>query len=124
DDQNPDILILNMQPGWTWEEFHTAVDQAVTLAQTVSYPVYAVSIPGVGFPSVSGILNHFKKVLNQLPANMVLVVIVTDNYFIETVNRIFFRVAPSAAAIGRIARSLDDARQIIAEHRAKQDIAS
>jgi hypothetical protein len=118
DQNNPDILILDLGSGWTWEDFHAAVERGIEMAQSVTTPVYAISIPGARFPSPVGILGHFNLVMQHLPANMVLVVIVAENYFIETVNRIFFRVSPAAGAISRIARTLDEARQIIAEHRA------
>ena len=120
DDNNPDILILDLGSGWTWDEFHAGVARGVEMMQAASTPVYAISLPGARFPSPTGILGNFKLVIPRLPPNLVMVIIVTENYFVETVNRIFFRVSPTAGKMSRIARTIDEARQIIAEHRAKR----
>jgi hypothetical protein len=124
DAQDPDILIFDLRSQWVWDEFHAAVQDGLHLMNSSGQPVYVISLSGAGFPHSPRILGEFKKVTRVLPPNVALIVVVTDNFLVESVNQIFFKVSPLGRRIGRLAKTPDAARAMIAEHRAKRDAAS
>lgn len=124
DAQDPDILIFDLRSQWIWDEFHAAVQDGLHLMNSAAHPIYVITLSAAGFPHSPSILSEFKKVTRILPPHIALIVVVTDNFMVETVNQIFFKVSPLGRRIGRLAKSVDAARAMIADHRAKQDAAS
>jgi hypothetical protein len=119
DQHDPNIFIFDLREVWTWEEFHTAADTAMESIKNVAQPVYVISLAATGFPPSDSIISHFQRITQQFPPNLILIVVVTDNFLVETVNQIFFKISASGRRIGRIAKSLDAARQLILDYHAK-----
>lgn len=120
DAQDSDILIFDLRAQWLWDEFHAAVQNGLQLMNSTTQPVYVIILSASGFPHSPSILGEFKKVTRLFPPNLAMVVVVTDNFLVETVNQVFFKVSPLGRRIGRLAKSVDTARALIAEHRARQ----
>lgn len=119
DQHDPNIFVFDLREVWTWDEFHTAADTAMESIKNVAEPVYVISLAAAGFPYSDSVISHFQRITQQLPPNLILIVVVTDNFLVETVNQIFFKISPSGRRIGRIAKSLDAARQLILDYHAK-----
>lgn len=122
DVHEPDIVLFDLRSQWTWDEFHVAAQALTAMINSVSYPVYVVTLSSSSFPPSPSVLGEFQKVSRTIPPSVALIVVVTDNFLIETVNEVFFRVSPLARRIGRLAKSLDAAHQMIAAHRSKRDV--
>jgi hypothetical protein len=122
DADEPDILLFDLRSQWTWDEFHVAAQRLVGMISSVPYPVYVITLSATSFPVSPSVLGEFHKVSRIIPPTVALIVVVTDNFLIETVNEVFFRVSPLARRVGRLAKTLDSARQLIAAHRAKRDV--
>jgi len=116
---DPDILLFDLRSNQTWDDFHAAVQQGIEMLYDVPYPVYVITLSASGFPPSASILSHFHKVAQQLPPNMALIVVVTDNFLVETINQIFFKISPLGRKLGRLAKTMDEARQIIAQYHAQ-----
>ena len=115
DAQDPDILVFDLRSQWTWDEFHATVQDLLAMINSAAPPIYIMTLSAAGFP---------QKVSRLVPPSIALVVVVTDNFLVETVNEIFFRVSPLGRRIGRLAKTIDAARAIIADHRIQRDAAS
>ena len=124
DAQDPDILVFDLRSQWTWDEFHATVQDLLVMINSAAPPIYIMTLSAAGFPHSPSILSEFQKVSRLLPPSIALVVVVTDNFLVETVNEIFFRVSPLGRRIGRLAKTIDAARAIIADHRTQRDAAS
>jgi hypothetical protein len=124
DAQDPDILVFDLRCEWDWKEFHAAVQGAMPMILNTAHSVYVMTLSADSFPQSPSILSEFQKVARLLPPNIALIVVVTDNYLVETINQIFFRVSPLGRRIGRLAKTTDAARAMIAEHRVQRDAAS
>ncbi|MEO8608713.1 MAG: hypothetical protein ABI690_12560 [Chloroflexota bacterium] len=120
DVQDPDILVFDLRAQWDWNEFHAAVRDGISMMNSLTQPVYVITLSAHGFPPSSSVLSEFQKVMRILPQNVALIVVVTDNFMVETINQIFFRVSPLGRRIGRLAKTIDAARVLIAEDRAKR----
>jgi hypothetical protein len=123
DAQDPDIIVFDLRASWTWADFHAAVQDGLRLMNSVTQPVYVITLSATSFPPSPSILNEFQKVACVLPPSIALIVVVTDNFVIETINQIFFRVSPLGRRVGRLAKTMDAARAMIANHRAQRDAA-
>ncbi len=121
DAQDQNILVFDLRSQGDWNEFHLAVQDGFCLINSVSQPVYVILLSAKRFPPSPSILSEFQKATRLLPPNIALIVVVTDNYMVETINQIFFRVSPLGRRIGRLAKTVDAARTLIAEHRAKRE---
>jgi hypothetical protein len=123
DTQEFDILIFDLRAEWTWGEFHACVEEAMRMIHDCSHTIYAIVLPPTTFPASPSIITEFQRVTRMLLPSIALIVVVTNSFLVETVNEIFFRVSPLAGRIGRLAKTMDDARQLIASHRAQRDAA-
>src|SRR5262245_22079145 len=94
DAQDPDILVFDLRCQWTWDEFHAAVQGLVALVNSVTHPVYVMTLSAPSFPASPSVLSEFQKVSRVLPPSIALIVVVTDNFLIETINEVIFRVSP------------------------------
>ena len=110
DEQDPDILIFDLRAQWTWDEFHAAVQDGLHLMNSAAQLVYIITLSTHGFPPSPSVLSEFQKVSRVLPTSVALIVVVTDNFMVETINQIFFRVSPLGRRIGRLAKTTDAAR--------------
>jgi hypothetical protein len=119
DQHDPHIFIFDLRADWTWEEFHAAADTAMETVKNVSEPVYVISLSSGTFPPANSIISHFQRIIQQLPPNLALIVVVTDSFLVETINQIFFKVSPLGRRIGRLAKTKDAARQVILNYHAK-----
>lgn len=115
---DPNILVFDLRSDWTWEEFHAAVKIGAEMMQNAPAPgpVYVISLAPTAFPPSYSVISHFQNVVQHLPPNLALIVVVTDNFLVETINQIFFKVSPLGRRVGRLAKTVDNARQIIANH--------
>jgi hypothetical protein len=119
DQHDPNIFIFDLRADWTWEEFYAAADTAMETIKNVSEPVYVISLAARTFPPANSIISHFHRIIQQLPPNLALIVVVTDSFLVETINQIFFKVSPLGRRIGRLAKSIDAARKLILDYHGK-----
>jgi hypothetical protein len=116
---DPAIIVFDLRAQWTWDEFHATITEGVAMMRGLPYPVYAIVLATHAFPPSSSVISHFQNIAQKLPPNLALIVVVTDNFFIETINQIFFKISPVGRKLGRLAKTVDEARQVIAKHYAQ-----
>jgi hypothetical protein len=119
EEHDPAILLFDLRAEWTWDEFHATITEGVSMMRGLPYPVYAITFVTHVFPPSASVLSHFQAISQQLPSNLALIVVVTDNFFVETINQIFFKISPLGRKLGRLAKTMDEARQLIAQHHAQ-----
>jgi hypothetical protein len=120
DEFEPDTILINLESDWAWDEYHAAARHSFELAHRVTHPVYVIVLAYRRFPGSPGdVLMHLLRVSKSIPQNMALIILVTNDFFIESVNQVLFRISPTGRQVGRLAKTSDEARRMIVEHRAK-----
>lgn len=121
DDAEQSIILADFVAKWTWDDFHEALTRAYEMAASVPHRVDIIANSRVSVPMPSGsAFSHLSRVSKLQPENVKVIAIVTQNSFIRTVNEVLFRINRKAAESGAIARTVEEAREIIAARRAAE----
>lgn len=104
---------------WTWDEFHQAFDQVVVMMKSVPHRVDLINNRGTGsrMPSSSP-MPHFQRVMRNMPPNAGMMVMISNSAFGRVMVNLFSKVRGSRRLF--MVASLDEARALIANERAKQ----
>ena len=119
DDQAKTILRLDYSEKWTWAEVSTAMDEGITLMRSVTGKVCIIHDLTRSAAVPAGALTNAKRFTTGLPPNWDLSIVVGSGTFTETLLNIFSRVYIKLGEHYRTAQNIEDARKIIAQHRAK-----
>jgi hypothetical protein len=120
-DESHTLLLIKLQEGWTIAGYATFFDEMSAEIETSAQDVEVI-IELENIPSIlkGSIVSHLQQLTRAIPDNVRTIVIVTHNPFIRTVNTILFQIMPKARETGALASSVEEARAIIAERRARR----
>ena len=112
---NPEKTIIRLAyvSPWTWDEFVVATKQALEIGRTAEHNVGIISQPSVPLPKGNP-LPYFAESLKDLPDNVRLIVIVSSNYFTNSLTRLGVTVLSKERDKISIVYSLPEAEAAIA----------
>ncbi|MBC7813826.1 MAG: hypothetical protein H7175_21905 [Burkholderiales bacterium] len=113
------VVIGTMDWPMTWEEIDTAWQQSMTLMRGVSYPVHMVVVGKTTRFPAGNILTNLQHIIKDIPPNLGLAIMVTDNRFQEIINSILFKVTPRLNKTGHVVPTLEAAYKLIAKEAGK-----
>ncbi|MBK8024806.1 MAG: hypothetical protein IPK19_26155 [Chloroflexi bacterium] len=109
---------------WTWEEYHTGVDQALALINSVDHPVHLINVRHPDAVAPEGYaLPHLRRLMRNLPKNHRMTIMVNPNMQNKMMMGVFRRVVPIFSLTFMMARTLDEARNMIALYERKSGTA-
>jgi hypothetical protein len=113
------LLLLTLEEGWTWAEYHDVVRQLATMIRQLDYTVDAVVeiTSRVPFPSGSA-LSQLRQVARILPENIGVIVVVSPNPFVKTINNILIQMTPKLRQMVELADTREEAHAVVAARRA------
>ena len=115
DDDAKSIIRWDFEGYWTWEDFQAGVEQSLEMAQSVTHRIDVIP-DATGTEHLSpGALPQFRHVFEVSPPHLRLMVITGANPFAQAIVNVFIRL--NRISNWRIAKTLDEARAIIAQDR-------
>ncbi len=113
------IIRIDYEGNWTWEEYFKAADEGRQMALTVNHRVdYITDLSRGQQPRSGSALSNGKTVLSRLAPNSGIVVNVVGGFEAVLLN-IFKKFDRDLGKVMYGAKSIDEARQIIAKEREK-----
>jgi hypothetical protein len=120
DDDAKSIIYVAYEGDWTWEEYFEASDTSREMAQSVTHRVDVICDFKRGrSPRTGSQMANGQRAMRNLAPNTGIVVTV-DNLFTKTLLGIFKAIDRRLGAIIFGSASVEEARAIIAKHRATQ----
>jgi hypothetical protein len=117
DSDEKNIVVAEYSGRWQWEEFFAASQQTNTMMRSVSYRVDFIANMKNGYIPPKGALFTFaKNAFSILPANWGIVVIIV-NPFVGQLALVFKKFDKNLGEKLYTATSMEQAREIIAQHR-------
>ncbi len=118
-DEEQTLLLLTLEEGWTWAEYHDVVRQVSGMIRQLGHTVDIIveNTARVPFPSGSA-LSQLRQVVRILPDNIGVIVVVSPNPFVKTINNILFQLVPKVRQITELADTREEALAIVAARRA------
>ena len=115
---NPEqtILLETFEGRWTLEEYHTLVDAAADMLNSVEGYVHVIADFSQSRSSPKNIMSGARYAEKRLPRNQGVVVFVQPNVIFQAFIRVAQQLNFRAARHLLLADDLDEARQMIAEH--------
>jgi hypothetical protein len=118
------ILIGTLDWPWSWDELSAGWHSAVEMMRSVEHPVHMIVVGKTTRFPIGNILSNLTAITKNVPSNIGLAVMVTENRFQETINTIFFKLSPSLRHKGFVVNSLEKALELVAQETCKQDRVS
>jgi hypothetical protein len=115
------VLIGTLDWPWTWDELSAGWYQAVEMMGSVDYPVHTIVVGKTTSFPIGNILSNLSSITKNVPSNIGLAIMVTENGFQQTINNIFFRLSPGLRHKGFVVDSLDKAFALIAQETGKRE---
>jgi tRNA A37 threonylcarbamoyladenosine dehydratase len=108
--------LFRFEGKWTWEEYHEAVAQGFELVKDCDYTVNILidMMDCRLFPQ--NLLSHFGTSMRQPPKAFDIAVIATASRFIEVLASTIEKMYGKQQTRFRVARSVEKAHQILADH--------
>jgi hypothetical protein len=121
DDEQKTLLLLSLEDGWTWVEYHDVAREITGMIRELGYMVDLIvdNSAKIPFPSGSA-LSHLREITRLIPDNLATIVLVGSNPVIKTINQILFRLVPTVAEITFMVDTREEAYAVIAQRRAKR----
>ena len=121
DDEEKMILCHIYEGNWTVEDFYLAVDESRRLLLEVGHPVDLIVDMRTSAAPPSGILPAYRYADQRVPDNQRLIVMVKTDSVMKAFNRVIGDIAPRASENRYLADSMEEARELIANHAARAD---
>jgi hypothetical protein len=118
DNDEKTIVRHDFQGRWTWEEFFAADRRASELVDSVTHRVDIISNMREGIMPREAALANARSVIHRLKSNIGVIVVVV-NPLLAVTTTVFKKVDKDFDRVVRAANSLQDARQLIRQERAK-----
>ncbi|MCA9903692.1 MAG: hypothetical protein KC547_07535 [Anaerolineae bacterium] len=118
-DPERSIILVWGEDAWTWDDWHTALEQMIALAKSTARQVDFIygNAPGTVFPRPQAV-THVQRTLGVIPENAGLHVIVNDKTFARAIMVLVMRAESEDAHISfHHAPSLAEARALIQRYR-------
>jgi hypothetical protein len=120
DDDSKNIIYIAYEGDWTWEEYFGTADVSRSMALSVEHRVdYICDFQKSINPQSGSQIANGRLVMQRLAANSGIVVTV-DNAFTKMLLKIFKAIDRQLGAFIYGASSIEEARRMIAKHRAEQ----
>jgi hypothetical protein len=118
-DEEQTLVLLTLEDGWTWAEYHSLVRQISETIRQLGHTVDAVVeiTSRAPFPSGSA-LSQLRQIARVLPDNIGVIVVVSPNPFVKTINTILFHLSPKLRQMVELADTREEALAIITARRA------
>ncbi len=123
DDDTRTIIRWDFGEKWTWEEFHEAFRRSNEMNDDRSYRVDVIPNAANSPHMPLGALSEFRRLDDQLPSNVKLIVVAGSSPFTRSMIELFGKIYRVQS--WRTAKSLAEAREHIARDRQKeQDLSA
>ena len=76
DDDAHTTILLSYQASWVWDDLHAGYQQVMEMAAEVSHPIHTIHEIQVNVTSRTSPAPHVKHLLNNLPENIGMIVVV------------------------------------------------
>lgn len=121
EDENQTLLLLTLSNGWTWEEYHAIVNQLVGIMRELDHIVDVIveNTAKIPFPSGAALF-QLRKIARITPENLGVVVVVSRNPFVKSINQILMQISPQLRRTIALADVRDEAYAIIEGRRAQR----
>src|SRR5688572_25966445 len=120
DHEAKSIIYIAYEDNWTWDEYFEAADVSRDMALSVGHRVDYICDFQKGISPRSGSqMANGRQVMQRLAPNSGIVVTV-DNTFTKMLLKVFKAIDRKLGALIDGASSIEEARRIIAKHRATQ----
>jgi hypothetical protein len=123
DDEEHSIVRYILEGQWQWHEFHPLIDEAAAMTRTVSHRVDTVADLGRSGPlPVRNAFPTLKHLAAMTPPNAMegLFVVIGGSTFVQALGATFKRIYPQMGAPVYFVNTLEEARILIATHRARR----
>lgn len=114
--------VFRFEGKWTWDEYHQAIRDGVDLVKDCPYTVNILIDMTECHLFPQNLLSHFNQSMSEPPKPFDLAVIVTSSRFVELLAGMIARASNQRKTQFRVAKTLNQAHQIIAEHDAENPI--
>ena len=115
DNEAKTALRYDLEGEWTWDEFHTAAEEGKTMRREVAHTVDIIANLDNSVRIPPNALSQMKQFTYADRENKGLTIIAGGGGFTIALVRVYTRVFRSAQDYVRAFRSLEEARQFIAE---------
>lgn len=122
EDEERTILRIDYAPGWTLQDYGAVGWEILTEMQQVSHGVYTINNFGPNFELPPGFFRVLYRMQSVMPDNLQLAIVVADDNMRDILFRLFKRIVPWMAQRTRLATNLDEARALICEHKARNEV--
>lgn len=123
DNEEKTVIRYDMQGRWTWDEFYLAYEEAKTMLRSVPHTVHFITQPldslSNGYMPTSA-LTHIINIYRKALPNSGATVTIGNSNFARAMVSILGRVAPNAANKFLFAKSLEEARLLLAKKIAEE----
>ena len=113
------IIIGTSEWPMTWEEMQAGWQKATGMIRSVPYPVHMILIGKTSRFPQGNILSNLQNIIREIPPNLGLAIMVTDNRFQEIINSILFKITPRLNKTGHVVPTLDAAYKLIEREKGK-----
>jgi hypothetical protein len=120
-DQHQTIMHYRFDGAWGWNDFYPAYNRAVAMEKAAGHRVDVILDVRDGGRMPADLLPHIKQITDQRPANLGLVVVVTQSATARTLFTVASRFDPRFKRYYSLVETPEQARRIIAESRLKMD---
>lgn len=109
------IIVYEFIEGWTWQEFHAAIDRAIELSHQVEHTVYYIANVHKTESIPRGALRQVKSIMSKMPANWGATIVVQHNLFVKTLAESFTRIYPKYGKNFPVVSSMEAAIALVEE---------
>lgn len=120
DNDEKTVIRCEGEGRWTWDEYHTSLENIMDMIRTVNHPVDLIIIerPGSAMPPGSP-QPHFQRVQKLSPPNMGHTVIVVRSALAKAMSALLTRLPGNLMGNVNMVGSLDEAHAFIKRERTK-----
>lgn len=101
---------------WTWDEYHVSIAEAFELVKDIPYTVNILLDITECHLFPQNLLSHVGSSMKQPPKAFDLAVVATSSRFVEVLARTIEKLYGKQKTRFQIARTIEDAHKIFAEH--------
>jgi hypothetical protein len=106
-------------PVESWAEYHVAMDMGNKLARTKPYSVDMIHVAGKTKMPKGSAFPALQRAIRELPDSVNLVISIIEDNFARSITSLAIRTFSDSGKL-KLARSIDEARQMIQRSRANQ----
>jgi len=98
---------------WTWDELATGWKAAAEMMRGVSHTVHLIAVSHTARMPMGSFLSNIKHITRDVPDNLGLAIMVTENRFQQIMNSVLFQISPRLSRVGHVVSNLEAAYTII-----------